>query len=148
MNGVDIVRARIATIAFVAAAVSTRIYSLALPQKPTLPALLVTFVAGPPDSMHLRGPVGVTVDRIQVDVYTDATLAGDPLGTARAIADAIYGSPVNGAMTGLVGWAGSIGSPATTVDVIAPASAPIEMYLAEELRQVVVSQDFYVQYRS
>jgi len=148
VTGTDIVRLRLAAVTAVTTVVSSRIYVLMLPQRATLPAIRLTLIPGGPDPLHLRGLVGTVTDRVQVDAFTDAATTGDPLETARAIADAVYGEMTGGTATGLAGWAGAIGSPATRVDLIEPAAAPIEQFLADELRQVVISQDYYVHYRA
>ncbi len=147
MTGTDIVRMRLAALTAVTALVSTRIYALSLPQTPTLPAIRVALVPGVPESMHLRGRTGVVVERVQVDYYV-ANTGTNPLGAARAMAAAVYGDMVGGEATGLTGWSGSIGSPATTVDLIEPASQQVEAGAQDELRQTIVSQDYYVHYRT
>lgn len=147
MNGAEIVRSRALSVAAVTALVSTRVWSVILKQGNTLAAVRVSLVPGAPETMHLRGRSSVIVDRVQVDAYA-AIAASDPLGDARAISAALYGDMVGGVATGLNGWAGSIGSPAVMVDLIESASRPIEMFVPDELRQWVVSQDYYVHYRA
>jgi hypothetical protein len=137
MNGADIVRARLAAIGEVTALVSTRIYALMLREGVTLPAMRVTVVSTA-EGLHLRGMTGVRVERVQVDAYA-ATLA-----SARAVMDAAFG---DGAASGLAAWSGSIGSPATAVDLIEPLSRS-ELFEPEELQEAIVSQDFYVRYRA
>jgi hypothetical protein len=147
MNGAEIARTRIMAIAAVAALVSARVYCVMLPQGNRLSAVRVSLVPGAPEALHLRGRTSVIVDRVQVDAYA-ALDASDPLGDAREIAAAIYGDVTGGVATGLIGWSGSIGSPGVTVDLIESASRPIEMFVPEEMRQWVVSQDYYVHYRA
>ena len=137
---------RLAAITAVTMLVSTRIYGQMLPQGATFPAIRVSIVPGVPEEMHLRGRFGVKVDRVQVDCYAANTVS-DPLAAARTISSAAYGDFLSGAATGLVGWSGSIGSPETRVDSIQPAFGPVEAYAPDELKQTIVSQDYYVQYR-
>jgi hypothetical protein len=142
MTSTGIVRARLEALSSVTALVGTRIYETLLPQKPTTPTIRLTPIAGAPEPLHLRGRVGVKRERVQVDCYADSLLS------ARAVLRAALGDTVNGAATGLLGWSGSIGgSPDTLVDLIEPASSPSELFVADELRQWIVSQDVYVQFR-
>lgn len=139
MNGADIVRLRHLAIAAVTALVSTRVYGALLQPDATLPAVRVSLVSAA-ENLHLRGRSGVRVDRVQCDYYATS------LSAARAVADAAYGGFVAGAATGLVGWTGSIGSPATMVDLIEPVSR-FEAFEAEEQQAYIVTQDYYVHYR-
>lgn len=147
MNGSEIVRARLLTVAAVTALVSQRIYCALLPQGNRSSAIRVSMVAGIPEELHLRGRSSVLVDRVQVDAFA-AIDAADPLGDARTLALTAMGDFAAGAATGLIGWAGSIGSPAMKVDLIEPASRPQEVFTPDELRQWAVSQDVYVHYRA
>jgi hypothetical protein len=142
MTSTGIVRMRLEALASVTDLVGTRIYETLLPQKPTTPTIRLTPIAGAPEPLHLRGRVGVKRERVQVDCYADSLL------TARAVMRAVRGDTVGGVATGLIGWSGSIGgSPDTRVDLIEPASSPSETYVADELRQWIVSQDVYLQCR-
>jgi hypothetical protein len=147
MNGAEIVRYRALAIAAVAALVSTRVYCGLLPQNTRAAAVRISMIAGAPEGLHLRGRTGVVTDRVQVDAYA-ASDAADPLGQARALMTALCGDTAGSEPTGLIGWFGSIGSPSTRVDLIEPASQPIEQYQPDELRLWVVSQDMYVHYRA
>lgn len=71
----------------VTALVSTRIYLLKLPQKPTLPAIRVQLIDDP-QTKHLRGPNGMTAARVQVDAY-QAETAVDPYGSVDSISEAV-----------------------------------------------------------
>lgn len=71
----------------VTALVSTRIYLLKLPQKPTLPAIRVQLISDP-QNKHLRGPDGATRARIQVDAYAAETVT-DPYGSVDNISEAV-----------------------------------------------------------
>lgn len=148
MNGAEIVRDRLLTLTSVTSLVAMRIWCALLKQGNQSAAVRVSLVPGAPEAVHLRGRSSVIVDRVQVDAYAYEKTSSDPLGDARAIALAAYGDMVGGVATGLIGWSGSLGSPGVLVDAIQSASRPIEMFLADELRQWVVSQDYYVQYRA
>lgn len=143
MSGAEIVAARLATIAGVTALVASRIYQLQLPQRVTLPAIRITLVSRV-EPVHLRGLTGLRRERVQVDCYADT---GDALGTARQIADAAYGACQGGEATGLAGWAGTFGSPAVRVDLIEPLGRN-ELFEPDELRQAIVSDEYYVNYRA
>jgi hypothetical protein len=147
MNGAEITRTRLLAIAAVTALVSTRVYCALLPQGSRSSAIRVSMVAGIPETLHLRGRSSVLIDRVQLDCYA-ASDAADPLGDARALALAAMGDMAGGVATGLLGWCGSLGSPAVHVDLIEPASRPDEVYMPDELRQWVVTQDLYVHYRA
>lgn len=140
MDGVDIVRLRHLAITGFTTLAGTRVYRLLLDQGATLPAARVTQVAMT-ESLHLRGRSGLRVERVQCDYYADT------LAAAVALADAAYGDFSAGAPTGLAGWSGSIGSPATQVDLIDPATRH-EFYEDEEDGTAIVTQDYYVHYRT
>lgn len=145
MCGTYIVILRMLAIDALTAIVGTRIYALTLPQGGMLPAVRARQVSAV-ESLHLRGALGVRTDRVQIDFVADVASA-DPLGDARAAADAAFGTFAGGVATGLAGWAGSIGSPATTVDLIEPLDR-VELYEPPVLREAIVTQDFYVHYRA
>ncbi len=136
MTATDIVIARHRATAAVVALVGTRITALMLAQGATRPTVRVAAVSQV-DAMHQRGVVGYRVERVQCDYYA-ATLA-----QARAVREAAYGA---GDATGLAGWSGSIGSPATQVDLIEPAGAR-EWFDPEERQDAIASQDYLVHYR-
>lgn len=80
-------KAHLLTVAAVTAIVSTRIYQLILPMKPTLPALRVQLI-DQPIGYHQRGPDGATRSRLQVDAYGSAAVA-DPYSAVLTLADAV-----------------------------------------------------------
>ncbi len=136
MTATDIVIARHRAIAAVVQLVGTRITALMLTQGSDRPAVRVSLVSQV-DAMHERGMAGYSVARVQCDYYAPS------LAAARAVREAAYGS---GAADGLAGWSGGIGSPATQVDLIEPAGTR-EWFDAEERRDVIASQDYFVQFR-
>lgn len=139
MTGTDIVVARLLAVSAVTTLVGSRVRALMLAQGDTLPAIRVSLVVDLHD-LHLRGGAGVHRERVQVDAYATT------LAAARAVADAALGAFAAGVATGLHGWSGSIGSPATVVDRI-EALTRVEAFDADERQQCIVTQDFEVQYR-
>lgn len=77
--------ARLKATAAVTALVSTRVWNLILPQKPTLPAIRVQIVTDP-QIQHLRGSVDAAPARVQVDCYGAEANGYAPV---EAIADAV-----------------------------------------------------------
>lgn len=71
----------------VAALVSARIYLLKLPSKVTYPAIRVQLISDR-EPKHLRGPIGLHEDRVQIDAY-EAETATDPYGSAGSVAEAV-----------------------------------------------------------
>lgn len=105
--------ARLLATSAVTAIVSTRVYEIALPQSPRLPAVRVQLVSDPV-GYHLRGPDGASRSRVQVDAYVDeraTTSVLDPGATLNALGDAIddclsgqvftAGSPISIRVTGV-----------------------------------------------
>lgn len=120
--------------ASVAALVGTRLYLLTLPQKPTLPAVLVSLV----DDMsghHLRGPAGTTPARVQVEAVAAAGSGVDPNAVANGLAEVIDAA--------LDGVKFSVGSPALEVSGSFRQLRQV-LYEADELRLVRVLQDYVV----
>lgn len=141
MTIVDAIGTRIASLAAVVAIASTRVTSLILPQKGTLPAVRVSLISKL-HRAHLRGTVGLRRVRIQVDAVAGPS-SSDPYATANALDAAIHGDFVAGEATGLAGWQGTVGG--IDVRAVLPEDAR-EQYLGDELRQVVVSRDYFVEY--
>jgi hypothetical protein len=54
--------------ASIAALVAQRIYTPILPQKVTFPAIQLQLISDI-DALHLRGPIGLPTDRIQLDAW-------------------------------------------------------------------------------
>lgn len=129
------------TFSDVTAIVGSRIYRLRLPQTPTLPAIRLQRIDAN-EELHLRGPSGIQVARVQVD---SVALSGPD---AERLDAAVHG---DGVTTGLRAWKGMIGgggSPADTFEIrlIRPAGVR-EGYDALELKQYKVMRDFLVTYR-
>lgn len=85
------VRSKLVATASVSDLVSTRVFQLRLPQKPTLPAIRLQLIDEPKD-YHLRGESGATRARLQVDVYGSesvASVGNDPYESVTTIADAV-----------------------------------------------------------
>ncbi|MDH5244807.1 MAG: DUF3168 domain-containing protein [Betaproteobacteria bacterium] len=139
MTAVEVVCARLAQVSAVTALVSTRIWPMKLPQSPVFPAIRVTLVAQP-WAGQLRGVTRRVRARVQVDALAREASGTDPLAVANAVADAAFGG---GDGDALAGWTGALGSPAVTVSGVLPLDRR-EGYFADDLRQVVVSQDFDV----
>lgn len=144
MTAVDVVCTRASAVSALTALVSTRIWALKLPQSPTLPAVRVSLVSEV-TFPHLRGLVTTKQARVQVDAIAREGSGVDPRASANAVADAAHGSFSAGAATGLAGWTGEVGSPATRVHEIRPLNRR-EGYFADDLRQIVVSIDYLVVY--
>ena len=129
------------TLAPVTALVDTRITTGKWHQSPGLPAVRVAFIDETTE-MQLRGTVQSFRARIQVDAMATEKLSGvDAKGVAHAVMAAIYG---DGATTGLAGFAGTAG------DLAVASIVPLErreQYIADELRQWIVTQDFFVRHR-
>ncbi len=143
MTLVEAVRARQLAITALIAIVGTRIYTLVLPQSPTLPAVRVQQIDRI-ETMHLRGTQQVCRARVQVDFVASKASSTDPYTTAHAAAKAARGAFVSGAATGLAGWKGVIaGSPPFEVASMRLVDER-EIFEPEELQQVMVSQDYMV----
>lgn len=123
--------ARLKATSAVTALVSTRIYLLKLPQRPTLPAIRVQLISDP-QNKHLRGPDRATRARIQVDAY-QAETAVDPYGSVEDISEAVNDALVFAGFT----VAGVQVQSAERVDRRA-------MREADELNLVRMLQDFQV----
>lgn len=128
----------------VTAYVGTRGYQLVLPQKATLPAFRVQLISDV-TRMTLTGELtNLFWARLQVDVWTHTRDNGDGYATAREAGIAIRNAlalPSAGGQT----WSAG-GSPAE-IDItsVQPLDTAVE-YLAEELRQIRVRQDFGVMF--
>lgn len=135
----EVVRARILAITAVTALVGTRVYMQKLPESPKYPLVRVQFIddAVP---FHLRGPVGVTPARIQVDAIARD---GDAYGSASSLLQAIDGDGLGKQATGLAGFIGGIGSPAFEIVGVFPQSKRSD-YDPEELRILTLSRDYIV----
>lgn len=83
----EAVIAKLKATAAVTTLVSTRVYMLKLPARPTLPAVRVQVISDP-ERKHLRGPHGGSEARIQIDAYVAETDA-DPYGKAASLAIAV-----------------------------------------------------------
>lgn len=105
--------ARLLATSAVTAIVGTRVWEIALPQEPTLPAIRVQLISDPV-GYHLRGPDGASRSRVQVDAYVSeraASAVDDPGANLNVLADAIddclggqvftAGSPIEIRVTGV-----------------------------------------------
>lgn len=131
MNVERMVADRIAADSAVQALVSTRVYQLKLPQRPTLPAIRVQLI-DEPETYHLRGEDSVTRARVQVDAYVWEVGVTDPYASVEAVADAARDALV--------------GEPFTTGGRTGSAFRETRsvIYEGEELRLIRVTQDFTV----
>jgi hypothetical protein len=130
------IRARLLSLAPIAALVNARVFTVILPQGVTLPAIRVQRV-GQLEPMHLRGPINVFKTRVQVDSVALSKAAADVVDAA------VQGDGLGGDATGLKGFKGTIGSPPFVIRCIEFADLR-DGYDAEELRQYKISRDFFV----
>lgn len=144
MSPEDAVIARLGDISPLTALVSTRIYNLKLPQKPTLPAVRVQKIASVRDQ-HLRGPGHLYKTRVQVDAYAAESSGTDPYATVSAVAAAIRGDGLGPVASGLWGWIGDAGgSPSLHIYNAELVSDDDPFYEAAELRAVRIRQDYVI----
>jgi hypothetical protein len=140
---------RLLALSSVTALVSTRVYQLRLPQRPTLPAVRVQQISES-EPYHLRGAVNLYRTRIQVDAYAAEASGSDPYASANAVASAIQGDWLAGSPpNGLSGWQGMAGgSPSTLQVVFSERIDRRPMFAADELRLVRVRQDYMVTWKA
>lgn len=143
MTPAEAVRARILEISAVTALVGSRVYSNIFPQSPTWPAVRVQDI-GQNEDLHLRGAVGCIRGRVQVDVVSGVRSGVSALSEAKEVMALIHG---DGAGSGLNAWTGSLGSPATQVDLIEPVDYR-ERFEAEEIKAWMISRDYRAHVRA
>lgn len=146
MTPAEATRLRILSLASVTSLIGQRCYAVVFPQKFQWPAARVQDI-GQIETLQLRGLVGVVRGRVQVEVCSGMRSGVSPLDEARSVMAAIDGDIVNGVVTGLRGWSGTVGSPAVTVDSVIPADYR-EFF--EELgtdRIYRVQKDYFVKLR-
>jgi hypothetical protein len=131
----EAIREYLAADAGVAALVEARVYLQQLPQSTAYPAIRVQLISEP-KAYHLRGARRLMQSRIQIDAY-DSEEAEDDYASAIDVAAA-----VDAALSGRRFTVGE-GSPATRV-VGAFRIARRAAFVAQELRQTGISQDFLV----
>jgi len=137
------IQTRILALPAVTAIAGTRVYVLSLPQSPILPAVRIQVISEV-EALQLRGTAGWRRGRVQVDSVASDVNGDDGLTAADALDVAIYGGFVAGVATGLVGFAGTVAG--VRIGSIRPAGR-IEDYAADNLRQVRVSRDWFVDYQ-
>lgn len=120
----------------VTALVGTRIYQAKLPQRPTLPAVKV-FLVDEPEGAHLRGGSKTRTARIQIDVHAAEGSGVDTYGQATDVAEAINEAMLN---KGRLLFDGGALEVKITRRLDRRALPPI----AEELREVMIQQDYAV----
>ncbi len=123
----------------VTALVSTRVWKDIAPQKPVLPFVRVERI-DQSQPIHCRGPVGV--DQAVVMVTSVATTKA----AAEAIDAAVEGDGLGSNATGLFGWAGSVGSPATVTFRVVKHEDVRDGYTDAEFRQFFVKRLFRITY--
>lgn len=133
------VRERLLADGALAVLVSTRVYMLKLPQKPTLPAVRVQLVDEPKD-YHLRGEDGATRARVQVDAYQYET-ATDPYDSVSDVADAAHDALSGQRFT-------DTGSPVSLEVTGAFRQSRRVLYEVEAFRLIRISQDFTVWWKA
>lgn len=119
--------------ASVIAIVGTRGYLLKLPESPTLPALRVTLISAQ-EMSHTRGNRRTRPNRVQVDAVAGESQSTDPYDAATTLAQAIAAA--------LMGKAPFVADD-LEVRVVEREAQPV-IYDPDELRQVLVPQDFTV----
>jgi hypothetical protein len=139
VTAVTAIRARLLTVSAVTALVAARVYVELLPQESTLPAIVVRLV-DQHEPMHLRGPVGVNQSRVQVDAIATTKAGADALDAA------VHGDGLGTGASGLLGWIGSLGSPAFEVLAVAPLDR-LDGYEAVEVKAFRVMRDYRVTWR-
>jgi hypothetical protein len=141
---VNAIRTHLLGLSDVTDLVSTRVYAMSLPQRPTLPAIRIQHISEL-EAMHMRGSGGWRRARIQVDCVSGESSGVDPYASADAVSEAAHGA---GDGSGLCGFKGTIATtPPTEIGAILPVDRR-EDYDPEELRQVRVSRDYIAWYRS
>lgn len=146
----EAVIARVLSLSAVTTITGTRWWLIRLPQRPVYPAGRVTLI----DEVvpfHLRGPVGTNAARIQVDLYVDeatAAAAGvNPYAQISALSEAVQGNGLGPQATGLLGWKGTIGSPAFRVlGVFRSAELGIR-YDPDELKVLTKTHEYVVHWK-
>lgn len=117
----------------VSAVVGSRGYVLKLPQSPMFPAIRVQKISGQEPS-HLRGGSRTTTVRVQVDALAAEASGGDTKAVAETLAAAVA--------------AALMSKPPFVAEElrlsVVRREEPPEGYVSEELRQVMVPQDFIV----
>ena len=134
---------RILSLSAVTALVGTKVRVLALRQGERIGVRVQRVSEFEP--MHLRGTSGLISARIQVDSVAPEASQVDPFADAAEIDAAVKG---DGAGSGLSGWKGTFGSPATlTVFGIMPMDARPE-YDSAARGLVKIMRDYLVIYRN
>jgi hypothetical protein len=134
---------RLLALSAVTALVGQRVWTFSLPQDPTLPAVCIQQVSEV-EELHLRGTSKWKRARVQIDAVAGETSGGDPYDTAIDVDAAVYGGFSAGAATGLAGFSGTVGG--VEIGVIRPVDRR-EDYSPDELRQVRISRDWFVDFR-
>ena len=138
------IRARLLTLTPVTALVSTRITTGRWHQSPSLPAIRVAFI-DEPTLMQLRGTIALWRTRIQVDAKASEKVSGlDAKDLANDVMDAVSGDFDGGVATGLTGFAGDAGD-LSIASIIALERR--ENFMADEFKEWIVTQDFFVTHR-
>lgn len=137
MTVAEAIVTRLKSLAAITALVSTRVYTMELPQNGTLPAIRVQRV-GESQLMHLRGGVGLYRTRVQVDSVSRKGSGVDHYAQARDIDEAVRGD--NGG-SALIGYSGTVSG--LRISGILAADVR-ESYDAAELTQFKIMRDLIV----
>lgn len=142
------IRARLLTLSSVTTLVTPaapapqtpQIFSAMLPQDQKYwPAIVVKFT-DENRGMHLRGPNGLIRSRVTVESLAKLK------DQASAVDAAVDGNGLGPGATGLLGWAGSIGtSPPFVIKVVEPAGKRDD-YIGEEVKVYRIMRDYFVEY--
>lgn len=140
----EAVLARLQDVSAVTAIVGDRIYLDKLPQSPTYPAVRVLMVDDP-KGQHLRGTLGTTRGRVQVDAYVSEEHSAAPYVDIAALTEAIEGDGNGPSASGLFGWIGSIDG--IRIVNVQHAAGRRRQYDPLELQVLTMILDYYVWYR-
>ncbi len=144
----DGIKERLLDITALTTLVGQRVFELVLPQNEKRTAVRFQVLgASRPD--HLRGPVNQVAQRVQVDVYVPIGPI-DPLGDARAIADAVRGDGLGTGATGFWGWVGTVGGSPEAIEIrrVELLDDGDALYESDEIRRVRIRQDYRVHWRT
>ncbi len=136
------VRELVLELGAVTALVSTRVYLEKMPQSVTYPCVRVQLI-DEQSSYHMRG--GKTSPaRVQVDAFAKELSGIDPYALVVTVAAEINGDDAG---SGLSGFQGDIGaSPPFHVQAILRVARTKPVYVPDELRVLMMSQDYMVHF--
>lgn len=138
----EALRTKILTLTAVTVLASTRVYLLHFPPVIIFPAVRLQQI-GEVEEVHLRGTVTLRRARVQIDAVSTEEASASLYCAAADLSDAIHGSVIGGAATGLVGFQGTVDG----VDIASIIALDRrETYDPTARRMVVVSRDYWVSF--